>query len=117
MKHAICLLALAAAMLVSPAIAQESQHCYKTRSQTAVCEFSPSGRVNVTSAYDDGTYYSNWYTRSEWVRYKSDPKNIDVYVKPANAKSEAEAQSWHSQNGCEGDGFAWRDGACHARAK
>jgi hypothetical protein len=117
MKRTLCLLTLAA-MLTGTAFATDTQHCYNTHlGLTTVCEFSPSGRVNVTSAYDDGAYYSNWYTRAEWLRYKSNPKNIDVYQKPTDVKSQSQASSWHSQNGCEGDGFAWVEGACHARGK
>ncbi len=33
---------------------------------------------------------------------------------PAGKRSEAEANSWHTQKYCEDDGFIWIDGACHA---
>jgi hypothetical protein len=42
---------------------------------------------------------------------------LHLRTQKSNAKSESEASSWHSQNGCEGDGFVWHDGGCHASAK
>jgi hypothetical protein len=108
------LIALIVALALAGSAHADSQHCYKGNSDsTTICEFSPSGRVNVTSVYDNGEYFSHWYSRAEWLRYKSNRNSIDVYQKPTNTKSETEARSWHSQAGCERDGFAWRDGACH----
>jgi hypothetical protein len=109
--------ALLSMILVGSAFAEETQHCYKGNSDLVhICEFQPSGRVNLTDGpYPDGAYYSRWFTHAEWLRYKSNPNNIDVYQRPTNHNSEAEAQSWHTQHGCEADGFVWHDGGCHAK--
>jgi hypothetical protein len=103
------LFALIAAMLVSPVFAQESQHCYNGNGEhITICEFQPSGRVNVTETFDNSQYFSRWYTHAEWLRYKSNPKHTDVYQKPINTKREADAQEWASRSDCEASGFAWR---------
>jgi hypothetical protein len=82
MKHTFCLLTLAAAaMLVSPAFAQESQHCYgigvyttdsgssNRHYDTTVCEFS-DGRANVSTLHGDA-YSSDWYTPEQWQTAKA----------------------------------------------
>ena len=109
----IMVLALA---LASPVVAEETQHCYNgNSSDILICEFHPSGRVNLTEGpYPNGEYFSFWFTHAEWLRYKANPKHSDVYQRPTNNRSEAEAQAWHTQAGCEADGFIWRDGGCHA---
>lgn len=113
------LFALILAVMSAKAFSQESQHCYKPDSYITVCEFSPSGRVNITSAYSDGTFDSVWYTRSEFRRFKaSDDGKAILHLKtPTDTTNEAAAQSWHVQSYCEADGFIWRDGGCHARKK
>src|SRR6266404_2465797 len=40
-----------------------------------------------------------------------------VSPKPLYTGKEAEARSWKTQHGCEGDGFVWIDGVCHAKSK
>jgi hypothetical protein len=35
-------------------------------------------------------------------------------VAPGATRTEAEADSWHTQFYCEKDGFVWRNGGCHA---
>jgi hypothetical protein len=62
MKNLITAIAL---MLVSAAFAQDSQYCRKPDDNTTICKFS-DGRVNVTSYYSDGTYFSDWYTAAQW---------------------------------------------------
>ncbi|MFZ0688023.1 MAG: hypothetical protein WAM89_20975 [Terriglobales bacterium] len=89
-------------------------HCSKPNDWTTVCKFS-DGTVNVTSTYSDGAYYSDWYSAAEWARF-SVTRSSPTYRRPSNTEDEAEAQSWHTQDGCEGDGFIWHDGACHAHA-
>jgi len=49
---------------------------------------------------------------------KAPPKKRQSSKKELEAetqKLEAEAQSWHSQSGCESDGFVWHDNGCHAK--
>ena len=68
MKSTLYLTILAAAMLVCPALAQppSSMHCSKPTKWTTVCQFD-DGTVNETGSFDDGTYYSDWYTSKEWI--------------------------------------------------
>jgi hypothetical protein len=119
MKSAIFSLIICIAAAV-PVFAQDlHQHCYKPDSDTTVCEFSPSGRVNIASVNPDGTYDSTWYTRSEFQHFKTtEAGRLILHLRtPSNHKSEAQAQSWRSQDYCEADGFVWHDGGCHAVTK
>lgn len=115
MKRTIAV-SLAVLALALSAYAIDKQSCYKPSSETTVCEFSPSGRVNITSSYADGTYYSTWFTRAEFQHFKTTESGRIVLRIPrkSNPKSEAQAQSWHTQEYCEADGFIWRDDGCHA---
>ena len=77
MRMTITAIIAICAALATPAFARENQTCYKANNgKTTICEFLPSGRVNVT--YDDGAYHSDWYTHREWVRYKANPVNYEV---------------------------------------
>jgi hypothetical protein len=114
MKKAV-IFAVLALTLAGTAFAEETQHCYNGNgSYIHICEFSPSGRVNLTEDLGEH-YYSTWFTRREWLKYKNNPNHITVYREPTNTKSEAQAQSWRTQDGCEADGFLWHDGGCHAK--
>jgi len=108
-------IAVIALTLTASAFAQRpfsSMHCSKPDDWTTVCEFS-DGTVHVTSSFSDGQYFANWFTAAEWKRYSAMRWPPPI---PSNVKSEAEAHSWHTPDGCEGDGFTWHDGACHAHA-
>src|ERR1039458_8654848 len=127
MKHTLYLLTLAAAMLVSPAaFGQDSQKCYNPEAGTPfiatyVCEFSPSGRVNVTETYND-TVTSNWYTADEWATKGPhlhklwDQYNASVAA-AAQAQIEADeaerqSQSLHNKKSCRAAGYKWQYGEC-----
>jgi hypothetical protein len=70
MKRTLYVLALAAAMLVSPAYskAQTGVYCHKTDDYTEVCEFT-DGRVNETTAFPDRSGSSVDYTAHEWAQH------------------------------------------------
>ena len=123
MKRTLAVLALALT-LAGSAFAVETQHCYKTDDYTTVCKFSPSGRVNETSSYDDGTYFSTWYTAAEWkAKQAADAVRAAGQQtmqaasheawKKHTADGEAAAQTFKTQDGCEGNGNIWVANACH----
>ena len=99
MKRTLCLLTLAAAMLVCPALAQENQHCYgigtytedssySRHYDTTVCEFS-DGRANVSTLVGED-YQSDWYTPEQWQKAKPGIlAAADRAVANLNARNEA----------------------------
>jgi hypothetical protein len=113
-KHfAISLLALAFAV---PAFAQENSYACDVQriggADYRVCEFD--GKVAVD--LEEGTYHwsATFGTTSQFKAWKR--KREALYAdKHTNHKSEAQAQSWHTQDYCESDGFKWHDGGCHAK--
>ncbi len=113
MKTALAIVAFAMA-LVSSAFAQKpsNMRCYDGESYgrpySRVCFFS-DGMVNV-----HGRGGIDWYTAKEWNRAQA--REAAERASHTNPNSEAEAQSWHRQEGCEADGFVWHDDGCHARA-
>ena len=96
MKRTLYLLALAAAMLVSPVFAQESLHCYDLNPYLGLCEFS-NGSAMVITITDTGIH-PHVFTAAEWLDAK--PRTIGLL---------------HQEN-CEKDGFVWADDACHMKA-
>jgi hypothetical protein len=107
MKTPLCLIALAVAMLVSPAFAQENQHCYKPVPDSHtysvdVCEF-PSGRVNVTESIGEDTH-SEWYSPEEWktakpvLRKSWDARNQALTEKLSTPKEKCEAAGGNWSN-------------------
>lgn len=107
-------LILAVLFLFAPinAHAQDTQTCFDTDYATHVCTFS-SGRV--VEIFSEGSYYqSTWYpTYAAYQRHvRAEEAKRRAHT---NTHSEAEAQSWRTQDSCEGDGFVWRDGGCHAK--
>ena len=75
-----------------------------------VCHYSSTTSVYVSHA-GNGKSFAAWFTPKEFAAWKA---KLD-YQRPSNHKSEAQAQSWHTQDYCEADGFVWKDGGCHAK--
>lgn len=84
------------ALCVSAAAQTDTQHCYPRRSDhnTTICEFQPSGRVNVTSSNGDD-YQSNWYSAEQWVAVKiqMDKEDEAIYQQNLVVGAEIEARS------------------------
>ena len=128
-------LMIAIVMLMSTA-AFAGTHCWEEGGgDTTVCQLS-DGRVNVTSMYENGEYFSDDYSsldlyervkhsvsdclrfansRTKWVSCEKahgfDENGAKVYV---GKQREAAAQSDHTQASCVDDQFIWKDNACHA---
>ena len=102
------LIALIAVMtLGGSALALESESCHVVNGFT-ICEFSPSGRVNVSTSLDDGTYFSDWYTAAEWHAKKlADARKAKLGA--ARHYSEAERREFCSN--FPTDSFTNKDGS------
>ena len=75
MKRAIAAIAITLAVAGSAMAKSESQqHCYG-RDGYHVCEFQPSGRVNVSWG-DEDDYHSLWYTAKTWPAAHAQFKKI-----------------------------------------
>jgi hypothetical protein len=74
MKNLIAAIAITLALAVSAFAQNESQHCY-VRDGYHICEFQPSGRVNVSWG-DADDYHSLWYTAKTWPAAHAHLKKI-----------------------------------------
>ena len=73
----------------------------------SVCDVN--GKMHVT--YNEPPqYWSAWFTHPQFAAWKA-----KLNAKHTNHKSEAQAQSWHTEEGCTSDGFKWHDDGCHAK--
>lgn len=113
---------IAALLLSTVCFAQESQHCYNPTPAfasvvTDVCEFSPTGRVNVTVNMD-GSMHSDWYTAAEWQT--KGPELDKMWAAINTAQIDAlnhSAASFHamslSKRDCKNAGYVWHTGLCY----
>jgi hypothetical protein len=102
--------------LAAPVFAQESSFaCDDQRIGGAdyrVCEFD--GKVAVDLVEGTYTWSATFGSTSQFKAWKR--KREALYAdKHTNHKSEAEAQSWHTEDYCTADGFKWHDNACHVK--
>ncbi len=110
---AIFLFAMALAV---PAFAQESsvscdvQHIGGV--DFRVCKFD--GKVAVDMV-DGSRYWSAVFSNRAQFRAWERKQEAAGNNKHTNRKSEVQAQSWHTENGCASDGFKWHDDGCHAK--
>jgi hypothetical protein len=114
-KHALLLLAALALAFTVPAFSQQAVVSCTNQTigggEFTVCQSRGMVRVVESDAHN---YWSAWFTRSQFNAWKV--KHQAAWDnKHTNRKSESQAQSWHTQEYCEADGFLWRDGGCHAR--
>jgi hypothetical protein len=110
MQKITAILALAL-MFAAPMFAQQDTVSCKDQGiggvEYTVCE--SGGRVRVV--YNEPPqYWSAWFTHAQFNTWKT-----KLNAKHTNHKSEAEAQSWHTQDYCESDGFKWHDNGCHVK--
>lgn len=104
------------------AFAQDSAQCYNPMAgnsfiQTYVCEFNPSGRVNVTETYNDNIT-SEWYTAAEWATKGPELHKLwDTYnasrvraaaASIAESEKNMEAMKIDRKKKCVASGFVWR---------
>jgi hypothetical protein len=100
----------------APLFAQQSSYsCDDQRIGGAdyrVCEFDGKFAVDL----EEGTYHwsATFDTSSQFRAWKR--KQETRYAdKHTNHKSEAEAQSWHTEDYCTADGFKWHHNGCHVK--
>jgi len=112
MKTLLYLTILAAAVLVSPALAQSDMYCHKTDEYTDVCKFS-DGRVHVQTNIDDKSW-SEWYSAAQWQAKKAkDAREAKIQAKKhvvwqvKTDQFEALAAKIAYQSGCESAGYIW----------
>ena len=107
-KLAFLLLTL---MLAAPVFAQQDVTSCDEQGiggvEYSVCDVN--GKVHVVYS-EPPQFWSAWFTHAQFNAWKA-----KLNAKHTNHKSEAEAQSWHTEDYCTADGFKWHDNGCHVR--